>query len=189
MTLGALALHRRLRRSRTPSHELTSDEIIQQLPCLIVHAHGIWGREKLAPTRPSTGKASSQPSSRLMLAPEEQEDIESPASGRSTPTAVLQGELSPESSALLPPGRTWFYSQECAICLGSFVEGDRVRVLPCSHIFHQAEVDDWLLSRKRTCPVCMRDVTASHHVGTSDPQDPQHEPDAPNEHTLLLRPR
>lgn len=144
------------------------------------------------------GEPSSQPS-QLILAPEPSEaeeqaaeDTEALASGRSTPSAVLQGELSPESSALLlPPGRTWFYSRECAICLGSFVEGDRVRVLPCSHIFHQVEVDAWLLSRKPTCPVCMRDVTTSdHHVGPSDFHHLPHEPDAANERTrLLLQPQ
>jgi hypothetical protein len=44
----------------------------------------------------------------------------------------------------------WFESQvECIICLEDFVKGDRVRVLPCKHIFHLKEVDEWLIQRKK----------------------------------------
>jgi hypothetical protein len=44
----------------------------------------------------------------------------------------------------------WFESQlECAICLSEFVKGDKVRVLPCHHIFHLDEVDEWLIQRKK----------------------------------------
>ena len=44
----------------------------------------------------------------------------------------------------------WFEQQvECAICLSEFVKGDKVRVLPCHHIFHMVEVDEWLIHRKK----------------------------------------
>ena len=44
----------------------------------------------------------------------------------------------------------WFESQlECAICLSEFVKGDKIRVLPCHHIFHLHEVDEWLIQRKK----------------------------------------
>jgi hypothetical protein len=37
---------------------------------------------------------------------------------------------------------------ECTICLAEITRGDEVRVLPqCSHDFHAACVDVWLLSR------------------------------------------
>lgn len=44
----------------------------------------------------------------------------------------------------------WCEAQvECAICLSEFAKGDRVRELPCHHIFHLDEVDTWLINRKK----------------------------------------
>jgi E3 ubiquitin-protein ligase RNF13/E3 ubiquitin-protein ligase RNF167 len=49
-----------------------------------------------------------------------------------------------------PVGQPWFEAQvECAICLSEFIKGDKVRVLPCHHIFHLDEVDEWLIQRKK----------------------------------------
>jgi hypothetical protein len=43
---------------------------------------------------------------------------------------------------------------ECAVCLSVVDDGETVRQLPaCKHLFHQACVDVWLLS-KASCPVC-----------------------------------
>ncbi|XP_073137789.1 probable E3 ubiquitin-protein ligase ATL44 [Henckelia pumila] len=45
-------------------------------------------------------------------------------------------------------------SSECPICLGEFVDGERVRVLPiCGHGFHMCCIDKWLLSHS-SCPNC-----------------------------------
>ncbi|KAF6985183.1 hypothetical protein CFC21_003078 [Triticum aestivum] len=47
----------------------------------------------------------------------------------------------------------------CAICLGEFVDGEKVRVLPqCDHGFHVRCVDAWLVSHS-SCPTCRRPVT------------------------------
>jgi hypothetical protein len=48
--------------------------------------------------------------------------------------------------------------QECYICLEEFEDGDKIRTLPCSHEFHNACVDKWLLQVHRTCPCCRVDV-------------------------------
>ncbi|XP_040380411.1 RING-H2 finger protein ATL74 [Oryza brachyantha] len=46
----------------------------------------------------------------------------------------------------------------CAICLGEFADGEKVRVLPrCGHGFHVRCVDAWLVSRG-SCPTCRRQV-------------------------------
>jgi E3 ubiquitin-protein ligase RNF13/E3 ubiquitin-protein ligase RNF167 len=50
----------------------------------------------------------------------------------------------------LPVSQPWFESQvECAICLSEFAKGDKARILPCHHIFHLNEVDEWLIQRKK----------------------------------------
>ncbi|KAI0039389.1 hypothetical protein FA95DRAFT_1504251 [Auriscalpium vulgare] len=94
----------------------------------------------------------------------------------------------------------WFMSQvECVICLENFARGDRVRVLPCKHIFHLDEVDDWLIHRKKLCPVCKADVThprppVPHNEDSSvptpelqsTPPAPASPPSEPTERTPLL---
>lgn len=46
----------------------------------------------------------------------------------------------------------------CAICLGEFADGEKVRVLPrCAHGFHVRCVDTWLVSHD-SCPTCRGSV-------------------------------
>ncbi|CAA3021906.1 RING-H2 finger ATL74-like [Olea europaea subsp. europaea] len=43
---------------------------------------------------------------------------------------------------------------ECPICLGEYVEGEKIRVLPkCNHGFHVRCIDTWLVSHS-SCPIC-----------------------------------
>uniref|UniRef100_A0A0E0L3T9 RING-type domain-containing protein n=1 Tax=Oryza punctata TaxID=4537 RepID=A0A0E0L3T9_ORYPU len=55
----------------------------------------------------------------------------------------------------------------CAICLGEFADGEKVRVLPrCGHGFHVRCVDAWLVSHG-SCPTCRRQVIGGG--GTTPP--------------------
>lgn len=68
----------------------------------------------------------------------------------------LQG-MSTDGIAALPSevlGAGGKSSKICPICLASFAQGEKIRLLPgCQHCFHRPCVDLWLV-RNRTCPIC-----------------------------------
>ncbi|KAI5085054.1 hypothetical protein GOP47_0001223 [Adiantum capillus-veneris] len=50
---------------------------------------------------------------------------------------------------------------DCSICLGDFLEGHLLRVLPsCRHAFHIQCIDTWL-SNHHSCPTCRGEVLTS----------------------------
>ncbi|KAF5737289.1 zinc finger family protein [Tripterygium wilfordii] len=56
---------------------------------------------------------------------------------------------------------------ECAICLGEFVDGEKVRVLPkCNHGFHVRCIDRWLVSHS-SCPNCRHSLLEKHTTTSS----------------------
>mmetsp|Transcript_24866 Transcript_24866/g.44915 ORF Transcript_24866/g.44915 Transcript_24866/m.44915 type:complete len:276 (-) Transcript_24866:501-1328(-) len=46
----------------------------------------------------------------------------------------------------------------CTVCLESYTDGDKIRILPCHHRFHMSCIDLWL-SNKRFCPLCKHDAS------------------------------
>lgn len=42
---------------------------------------------------------------------------------------------------------------DCSICLDSVADGEKVKKLPCGHIFHAEHVDEWL-GHSLKCPNC-----------------------------------
>lgn len=81
----------------------------------------------------------------------------------------------------------------CAICLDEYIEGERLRVLPCSHGYHIKCIDPWLTKSKRICPVCKGKVHVSGMSDISDTESESEEysirvtPTNANESTPLLR--
>ncbi|XP_069803435.1 E3 ubiquitin-protein ligase RNF167 isoform X2 [Dendropsophus ebraccatus] len=83
----------------------------------------------------------------------------------------------------------------CAICLEEYEEGDKLRVLPCSHAYHCGCIDPWLTKTKRSCPICKHRVLRTQE--DSDSEDGGQEAaadserggeESDNERTPLLRP-
>ncbi|OAV91956.1 hypothetical protein PTTG_27817 [Puccinia triticina 1-1 BBBD Race 1] len=46
--------------------------------------------------------------------------------------------------------------EKCLICLDEYGDEDPVEILACTHMFHKACVDQWLVACAASCPVCRR---------------------------------
>lgn len=46
---------------------------------------------------------------------------------------------------------------ECSICLGKYKITDKIKELPCRHIFHKKCIKNWL-ERSDKCPLCQFDI-------------------------------
>lgn len=127
LTFLTLLIHR-IRLARAAQRDRAPEDIVHSLPWRVWTGTG-W--EKHAGTVPAQD-----------LDPASSRDDDAVERGESHHVPPLQIEEDEDPA--------WFQSQvECAICLEEFVKGDRVRVLPCKHIFHLDEVDVWLIERKK----------------------------------------
>lgn len=103
-------------------------------------AHGRIERSEpsLAPSRPSTSRTRSQD---LLM---------SAATGAGAP----KPKRSKPRTKSAVSAKKYFSKDECAICMDNFRRGDVVRILPCGHVFHKEECDEWLLKwRKLVSPL------------------------------------
>jgi Ring finger domain len=51
---------------------------------------------------------------------------------------------------------------QCSICLREIPTDQLHRVLPCDHKFHPHCIDNWLMYKSLTCPMCREDVVELH---------------------------
>jgi len=54
-------------------------------------------------------------------------------------------------------------TSDCAICLEKYIDGEELRVIPCTHRFHRKCVDPWLLQH-HTCPHCRHNIIGNCHL-------------------------
>lgn len=149
LTFVTLLIHR-IRMARAAQRDRAPENIVKSFPWRVWNGTA-WEKHEGTTTQGahSTGAHDS--------------DLESGPSDHSTPSPSTSHE------ALRHAPTPWCESQvECAICLSEFVKGDRVRELPCHHIFHLEEVDSWLINRKKLCPVCKADVTQPWHLSQTN---------------------
>lgn len=57
---------------------------------------------------------------------------------------------------------------DCSICLDDYVQGDKIRSLPCGHFFHSACITKWLTERSCTCPLCKAILAGNEDDDDSD---------------------
>ncbi|KAL1140071.1 hypothetical protein AAG570_000003 [Ranatra chinensis] len=74
--------------------------------------------------------------------------------------------------------------ETCAVCLEDFVEGEKLRILLCSHAYHCNCIDPWLTRGRRVCPMCKRKVFAGCESCVTSDSDTSSEED---DNTPLLR--
>lgn len=69
-----------------------------------------------------------------------------------SPRGLKQSCATPTRDFIVGEAREAKFGRTCSICLQDMVMGDRVRQLPCDHMFHAACVDVWL-HKAHVCPM------------------------------------
>mmetsp|Transcript_24642 Transcript_24642/g.59419 ORF Transcript_24642/g.59419 Transcript_24642/m.59419 type:complete len:711 (+) Transcript_24642:160-2292(+) len=60
---------------------------------------------------------------------------------------------------------------ECTICLGEIDDGDRVGILPCTHVFHVDCLRQWI-TRRNACPLCqVTEIAAPRPVAAVEEEE------------------
>jgi hypothetical protein len=78
------------------------------------------------------------------------------------PTKTRNEEAAPRKTESLPEasrkedaskGAWGSGPRQCSICTEDFIENEKVRILPCRHLYHRRCIDPWLLNFAGTCPL------------------------------------
>ena len=133
LTFLTLVIHR-IRAAHAAQRERAPEDVVKRLPWRVWTGSGWEKHEGLPNNEPDQGV--------VPITATNDVDVELGQSLAANPTTSAQTDDDEDP--------VWFNTQvECAICLDEFVKGDRVRVLPCKHIFHLDEVDEWLIQLKK----------------------------------------
>ncbi|KAH7127089.1 RING-9 protein [Dendryphion nanum] len=163
-----LLLRARIRRRRWRAPK----SVVERLPVRTYHT--------VSDSPPSTATAvPSASSSPTTTTPLLQRTPSRPTSSVSRPQLGITSQSPTSSSSFQQGGRTpeeekrdaglaeWRRryggrQKECVVCLDEYEDGvSQVMSLPCGHEFHVDCITPWLVTRRRTCPICKGDVVAS----------------------------
>jgi hypothetical protein len=70
---------------------------------------------------------------------------------KTSSTSVNCTEMPNKNDVPNGPGRSG--SRQCSVCTEDFIENEKIRILPCRHIYHKRCIDPWLLHFAGTCPL------------------------------------
>ena len=150
LTFITLLIHR-IRTARAAQRDRAPEDVVRNLPWRVWTGTG-WEKHEGGE---DTNTVPDHVSAEIHIEEGFASKYGSPSDETSIPTetSILIPPVEDASTSLSvtpPDNQPWFESQlECAICLSEFAKGDKVRVLPCHHIFHLHEVDEWLIQRKK----------------------------------------
>lgn len=166
-----LLLRSRIRRRRWRAPK----SVVDRLPVRTYHT--------ISDSSPAATPVSSSPTTPLLQHPQSQAR---PTPSISRPRSRTTSEVPATSSSFQGGGRSpeeekreaglaeWRRryggrQKECVVCLEEYVDGvSRVMSLPCGHEFHADCITPWLVTRRRTCPICKGDVVRSLSQAHSD---------------------
>lgn len=164
---GLLLLRSRIRRRRWRAPK----SVVERLPVRTYHTLSTASSTTSSQVSP---RENSSPTSPLLIATS-QNISQRPRPRSQTTTGIFPGAstetgLSPSRSPSAEKSPPKFSKRkrytgrqvECVVCLEDYVDGEsQVMSLPCGHEFHAECITPWLVTRRRTCPICKGDVVRS----------------------------
>ncbi|KAJ8117984.1 hypothetical protein OPT61_g940 [Boeremia exigua] len=173
-----LLLRSRIRRRRWRAPK----SVVERLPVRTYHTISdssstpSAASEAATPTTPLLQRVPSRPTSSPSHS-SSRDDPGAPATSSSVQRATRDREEEKRETGLAEWRRRYGGRQkECVVCLEEYVDGvSQVMSLPCGHEFHADCITPWLVTRRRTCPICKGDVVRSlsqaylDHAGPSPP--------------------